>query len=85
VYRETALGQLSGDVVHHGGLLVASMKITSYNQRRAAGSAPFFRALVVYRYQVYSEGGADNVIQISRNYLQFKEAMSAWSSKRGAL
>ena len=43
-------------VVHRGDLLVASMKITSYNQPAAAGSTPFFRALVVYRCQVYSPG-----------------------------
>jgi hypothetical protein len=41
-------------------LLVARVKITSYNQHC---SAPFFRALVVYRYQVYSVKGADAVIQ----------------------
>ena len=36
------------------------MKITSYNKHR---SAPFFRALVVLRNQVYSELGADAFIQ----------------------
>ncbi|MFZ0819408.1 MAG: hypothetical protein WAM91_05020, partial [Candidatus Acidiferrales bacterium] len=44
-------------------LLVARVKITTYNHHC---SAPFFRALVVYSYQVYSEGGADNVIQSAR-------------------
>jgi hypothetical protein len=39
--------------------LVARVKITSCNHHR---SAPFFRALVLYGYQVYSEQGADNVI-----------------------
>ena len=39
-------------LVHHGNLLIARVKITSYNQHC---SAPFFRALVVYTYQVYSE------------------------------
>jgi len=43
----------------HGDLLIACMKITSYNQHC---SAPFFRALVVLRNQVYSELGADAVI-----------------------
>jgi hypothetical protein len=37
----------------------ACVNITSYNQHC---SAPFFRALVVYSYQVYSREGADNVI-----------------------
>jgi hypothetical protein len=41
-------------------LLVACMKITTYSQHC---SAPFFRALVVYRYQVYSAKGADALIQ----------------------
>src|SRR5690348_17231805 len=40
---QTTLGQLSRGVVDHGDLLVASMKITSYNQHC---SAPSFRALV---------------------------------------
>jgi hypothetical protein len=46
-------------VVHHRNLLVARVKITSYNHHC---SAPFFRALVVYSYQVYSVKGADAVI-----------------------
>jgi hypothetical protein len=36
--------QFSGLVIGHGDLLVASVKITAYNQHC---SAPFFRALVV--------------------------------------
>ena len=44
------------------------MKITSYNPA-AAGSAPFFRALVVYRCQVYSVKGADAVIQSARHLI----------------
>jgi hypothetical protein len=35
---------LSGFVVGHGNLLIACMKIATYNNHR---SAPFFRALVV--------------------------------------
>ena len=37
-------------------------------------SAPFFRALVVYRYQVYSVKGADAVIQsaLSRGILEVR-------------
>ena len=56
----SALDQLSGGFVHHGNLLIARAKITPYNQHC---SPPFFRALVVYSYQVYSGEGADNVIQ----------------------
>jgi hypothetical protein len=56
---EPSLHQFSRGFVHHGNLLIARVKITSYNQHC---SAPFFRALVVYRYQVYSGEGADNVI-----------------------
>jgi hypothetical protein len=51
--------QLARGLVQHRDLLVTCVKITSYNHHR---SAPFFRALVVYSYQVYSEEGADNVI-----------------------
>jgi hypothetical protein len=40
--------------------LAARVKITSYNHHC---SAPFFRALGVYRCQVYSVKGADAVIQ----------------------
>ena len=32
---------------HEGNLLIARVKITSYNHPAAAGSAPFFRAPVV--------------------------------------
>ena len=48
--------------VRSGNLLIARVKITS-NEPAAAGSAPFFRALVVDSCQVYSGEGADNVIQ----------------------
>jgi hypothetical protein len=44
-------------------LLAARVKITSYNHHC---SAPFYRALVVYRCQVYSVKGADAVIQSAR-------------------
>jgi hypothetical protein len=47
---------------HHHDLVLARVKITPYNPA-AAGSAPFFRALVVYSYQVYSVKSADAVIQ----------------------
>jgi len=43
--------------------LVARVKIASYNRSAAADSAPFFQALVLYSYQVYSGEAADNVIQ----------------------
>ena len=45
--REPSFSQLSGGLVHHGDLLIARVKITSYNEPAAAGSAPFFRAMVV--------------------------------------
>jgi hypothetical protein len=53
------LRQLASTLIQHRDLLVARVKITSCNHHR---SAPFFRALVLYGYQVYSEQGADNVI-----------------------
>jgi hypothetical protein len=56
---QLSLGQLPSGFIHHRNLLIARVKITSYNEHR---SAPFFRALVVYSYQVYSGEGADNVI-----------------------
>jgi hypothetical protein len=51
--------EIGGRSVQHGNLLVARLKITTYNQHR---SAPFFRASVVYCNQVYSELGADAFI-----------------------
>jgi hypothetical protein len=45
-----------------GNLLLARVKITSYNHPAAAGSAPLFRASVVSATKRYSEEGADNVI-----------------------
>jgi hypothetical protein len=57
---QPSLQQFSCGVVHHGNLPIACVKIASYNQHC---SAPFFPALVVYSYQVYSGEGADNVIQ----------------------
>ena len=38
---QPALDQLSGGFVHHGDLLIARVKITTYNEPAAAGSAPF--------------------------------------------
>jgi hypothetical protein len=57
-----------GPPAHHRNLLVARMKITSYNHHC---SAPFFRALVVYSCQVYSVKGADAVIQSATGELAF--------------
>jgi hypothetical protein len=56
---QPSLQQFSRGIVHHGNLLIARVKITSYNEHR---SAPFFRALVVDSCQVYSGEGADAVI-----------------------
>jgi hypothetical protein len=57
---QSSLGEFTRRLVHHRNLLVARVKITSYNHHC---SAPFFRALVVYSCQVYSVKGADAVIQ----------------------
>ena len=57
---QLALGQFAGRRVHHRDLLLARVKITSYNLHR---SAPFLRALVASQRQVYSLEGADALIQ----------------------
>jgi hypothetical protein len=59
---QAPLGQFTSGLIQHRNLLVARVKITSYNHPAAAGSAPFFSSLGRQRYQVYSEEGADNVV-----------------------
>jgi hypothetical protein len=59
---EPPLGQLASAFLHHCDLLIACVKITSYNHPAAAGSAPFSEPWSSNSYQVYSEEGADNVI-----------------------
>src|SRR5208282_3303583 len=51
---------LRGFFSGHGNLLIACMKITSYNQHC---SAPFSEPWSLNSYQAYSVEGADNVIQ----------------------
>jgi hypothetical protein len=51
--------QLGGFLSGHGNLLVACVKITSYNQHR---SAPFLPSPGRLRNQAYSEPGADAFI-----------------------
>ncbi len=60
---QPAFGQLAGDIIHHRNLLVARMKITSYNQPATAGSAPFSEPWSFERNQVCWEEGADDIIQ----------------------
>src|SRR5208283_122698 len=55
--------QLSGFVVGHGDLLVACVKITTYNNLAAAGSSPFSEPWSSNSCQVYLGIGADPVIQ----------------------
>jgi hypothetical protein len=57
---QSALDQLSGGFVHHGDLLIACVKIATYNQHC---SAPYLPSLGrPTSYQVYSGGGADDAI-----------------------
>jgi hypothetical protein len=56
---QSALDQFAGLVIGHGNLMVARVKITSYNQHR---SAPFSEPWSLNGYQVYSTEGADAVI-----------------------
>jgi hypothetical protein len=66
------MGHPAGGVVGLGSLGGLELAIRPFARNKfkkesmahpaAAGSAPFFRALVVYSYQVYSGEGADNVI-----------------------
>jgi len=54
-----ARGAASRGFLGHGNLLIACVKITTYNQ---IARTPLFRALVVQQLPVYSGEGADAVI-----------------------